>query len=169
MKITYSLTKEDLWNIRKSSKSRSKKFKITCLSGIIIFISSVNAAFKFFKSITLSILSVIPIILLYFLVKSPKSKHAYIKSLPDNDNALKERTIEIDPEHISTSTNFQKSSSKWALVNKIEMTDKYIYIFFLKEAGLFIPKRIFNSESEAVQFYNTATIYFENNKKIDIN
>lgn len=165
MEITYSLTKEDLWNIKNSSKSKSKKFKATAIGGIILFISSLMVAFRFFESITLSILSVIPIIVLYFLAKSPESKKVGLKSIQCKDYELEERTISIDSERISLSKNFQNSSMSWELINKIEIIEEYIHIFAISKPALIIPKKSFNTEDEALKFYNKANEYFENNKE----
>lgn len=165
MKITYSITKEDFWNYSKYVRFKSPRFKISLVFAILSWLMAPTGMFILFKSIKISLLTVMPIIIIHLVYLYPLAKYAAFKYIDSDKNALSEQTVYITPEGVSKSTNFQQIFSKWYIVNKIEMTTNYILIYSNPVTAIIIPKRIFNTEDEALKFYDTANNYLKDSRK----
>lgn len=161
MKITYSITKEDFWNYNKHAHYNNPKAKRSLVIANIFFMISTLGIFYLTNSIISTLIFGIGVLLIQFLIRYPLSKRNIFKFAENEKGILDEQTIEIGPEGVSRVTHSDSGISKWTAVSKIEMTDEYIFIFFNKVTAIIIPKRIFKTEDEAIQFYNTANNFFE--------
>lgn len=161
MKITYSITKEDFWNYNKHVYYSTREGKKQI---VLLFICAPISLFTFniysTNSKLLSLLSAISVIMFSYYVGFYRFKKKIFKFAKNEKGILDEQTVDIDSNGISRITHSHDIFSKWSAVTKIEMIDQYIFIFFNKSTEIIIPKRIFKTENEAIQFYNMSNDFF---------
>ncbi|MCT4509000.1 MAG: YcxB family protein [Tepidibacter sp.] len=158
MEITFNITEKDLWEFNKYISLRSFGFKLYIL---LIFLFHLAIILFFFYG-TLTIYGIYGLItgdIIGFYLKYSLTKKRLIKD-SQNEGTFNERTIHINEEGISIITDTFNKFVKWKAVHKIDILDKYIYILFSSRSGIIVPKRFFNSENEAIQFYNMSNDFF---------
>ena len=132
-------------------------FLISMSIGIVV--SSI-----FFNGILLILVSLIFTILFYTF---------FYKMLPNSAGNLTYRRIKgsdlrrkitIDEKGFTNINSASNSTYNWKSVIAIHNTQNNIIIFIGNALGVFIPKRVFQSELEAKQYY-TKILEYENNAK----
>lgn len=79
----------------------------------------------------------------------------------EKPGTLGEHTIEIYSIGVSHATSTSKSYYKWNQVYSVEQNRHYIFIFLSLMIPIIIPKRDFESEEAAEEFYNYAYEHWE--------
>ncbi|PAB61154.1 YcxB family protein [Anaeromicrobium sediminis] len=167
MKITYSITKEDFWNFNKFISHQTTEGKRNKMFSNILILISAGVFFHFTKlvdindSILLTIAWILGLSIANYITRYPMAKRRAFKFAKTEKGILDEQTIEIKLEGISKVTHSSNNFYKWTAISRIDMIDEYIFVFLNKRKGIVIPKRVFKSENEAIQFYNTAIGYFK--------
>ncbi len=167
MKVTYSVTKEDFWNFIKFISHKTTEGKRRRLFSNILILFSGVVFFYLTKlvdinnSILYSSTWTIGLLIGNYISHYPMLKRRAFKSAKTEKGILDEQTIEIKLEGISKITHSSNCFYKWAAINRIDIIDEYIFVVVNKTNGIVIPKRVFKSKNEAIQFYNIAIEYFK--------
>lgn len=167
MKVTYSITKEDFWNFIKfisyktteGKRRRMFSFIILLFIGVLFFyltkLVDINNSLLYSSGLTIGLL------IGNYISHYPMVKRRAFKSAKTEKGILDEQTIEIKLEGISKVTHSSNCFYKWTAISRIDMIDEYIFVVVNRSNGIVIPKRVFKSKNEAIQFYNTAIEYFK--------
>ncbi|MCT4595988.1 MAG: YcxB family protein [Anaeromicrobium sp.] len=162
MKITYSISKEDLWNYNKHVLYNNFKGKLNLVLSIIVLPILIYIAIFYVANSKIGALVASGFILVFaYYMRFPYLKKKVFKLAESGKHILEEKTLEIEMEGISQVSCCTNGSYKWNAIHKIEMTHKYVFIFVDQVTAIIIPKRIFKLEDEFILFYNTAMKYFQ--------
>ena len=84
------------------------------------------------------------------------------KMLAEGDNKviLEESIITLDEHGISKVNYYKESSLKWSSINKINLTNDYIFIYDSAMSAIIIPRDIFLKNEDEQEFINTLNKYF---------
>ena len=69
-----------------------------------------------------------------------------------NESLFKERKISLTDEAIIETSSSSQSSTIWSKIDRIEETDRYIYIYNSSISAYIIPKRVFKNNKEKTNF-----------------
>jgi hypothetical protein len=61
-------------------------------------------------------------------------------------------TVAIEPEVIKSDNGLSESTSRWSLVEKIEVTDGYIFVYTSAINAIIIPNRAFETDRDREEF-----------------
>ncbi|MCM8789509.1 MAG: YcxB family protein [Candidatus Omnitrophica bacterium] len=78
-----------------------------------------------------------------------------------NKGVFCKHEITLSPEGIAESSEVAKANISWIAVEKIDLTDKYIFIYTSAASTIVVPKRAFSDESKYREFFETAKRYRE--------
>lgn len=67
---------------------------------------------------------------------------------------LGKRVLTLEDEFVIEKTQVNETKFAWSSVPKILENEKYIFLFQTELNGCTIPKRVFESESQARKFFN---------------
>jgi hypothetical protein len=70
-----------------------------------------------------------------------------------NKTLYTERTLTIGEEGLATETPYGKSEQKWAIVQKLARSRKYVFIYVAQHSAYLVPRRAFLDEAEWEAFY----------------
>jgi hypothetical protein len=70
-----------------------------------------------------------------------------------NKTLLTEHTVTLDDVSFTEETIYNKSDCKWASVQKLARTKKYIFIYLAQHLAFVIPRRAFRDQGEWDSFY----------------
>ncbi|MBF8984870.1 YcxB family protein [Lutibacter sp. B2] len=158
MKITYKLTKDDIQNYFKYLCSNERELKLQRNMGFICAFLTAPLMFFLVHSLILAIITATLSLLVICCIRNFSSKRIISRRIKNNPGMLDERNIEIREEGISITTKSENNLYKWTGLYSIKRTDEYLFIFFDPMKGTPIPIRSFQSEDEAIEFYNTVTL-----------
>lgn len=158
LRITYSITEKDVWEFSKYINFRTFAFKFYVLLIFLFHLAIILSIFYEIYSIY-ALYGLITGDIIGFYFKYSVTKKRLIKDAR-SEGTFNERIVQVNTEGISVMTNNFNNFLKWETVHTIEILDKYIYILFSSRAGIIVPKRSFNSENEAIKFYNIANDFF---------
>ncbi len=167
MKVTYSITKEDFWNFIKfiSYKTTEGKRRRMFSNIVLLFIGVVFFYLTKLVNIDNSILYtsalIIGLLIGKYISHYLMVKKRVFKSATTEKGLLDEQTIEIKLEGISKVTHSSNCFYKWTAISRIDMIDEYIFVILNRSNAIIMPKRVFKSKNEAIEFYNTAIEYFK--------
>ncbi len=166
MNVKYDINHKDYVNAMKYTllnfpKSRKEiiKFIICLLVLNLIGLLWVKSLFQ---------LPTVMFLVLYFIGSIVSIVHGIYSSLKKGEKAYRDRggffcehTIEINENGVRETTSIDERFVKWEVVSSIEQNTDYIFIFISKATFHVIPKRAFNSDIEANEFYNILVNFLE--------
>jgi hypothetical protein len=175
--IDYELTDEDikaLYFYIQESFPKTRKLKNVIRRGILVaFIVEVSISIVAVlilgrKGVPYAIIGGISsavTILYYFLIPSlPRIGFNFNFSNnygPEQNFQLGKHIINLSSNGIVDTTNIKESITPWSLVDKMEYTERYLFIIGHKISSCIIPKRAFSNEQEFDQFAKTAKYFFQ--------
>ncbi len=65
-----------------------------------------------------------------------------------------EKRVEISETGVISKTEMGRSEMKWSAIENIRQTKKYILIYISDRAAMLIPKRYFDNQAQAEEFYS---------------
>jgi YcxB-like protein len=105
-------------------------------------------------------------IIVNFVIIPPRIKHHYEKQVdkfysnPSNSNFLLKTELIIDENGIQSKDETTTTAHSWpAFVKKAETND-YFYLYLNSQLALVIPKRIFTSPKEKIEFESLLLAHF---------
>lgn len=125
--------------------SNDIEFKIFFILCIILSLSSIIFYSKFY----------------YWLVRRALYKQF---EASNNLNILSETVIELNENGISASAEKEYHMIPWSSVRKVNVTDRYIYIYLSILNGIVIPFNAFNNISEKEEFLTFINTHIDVNK-----
>lgn len=131
---------------------------------IISFCFGIYISYIFFNGILLILGSLIFTIILYTLLYKmlPNSSgSATFRAMKGSDLT---RKITIDEKGVTNTNSASNSTYNWNSVIAIHDTQNNIIIFIGNALGIFIPKRVFESELDAKKYYSKILEYYNNAK-----
>jgi len=153
MKITYTLTDEDLNKFSTSNFSNKNKtipkvlFFAASLVLIVILIMALIAQDYIF-----ALMPAIFLLIAYFILKSPKIlRNKYLKSI----DTTGVRAVEINNSELIATNSSRSTSYRLNTVDKVELLDDYfVFIKFNQGDSLIIPSSAFSTKDEMINFIN---------------
>lgn len=152
MKLEYQLTEDDLFNFNDFHQKHSpvaikarRKSSISCGVAMFVVLAVLTTKDYGFDIILISIF-VIPAILVGFLcslyVKS-HSKRFIRKAIREGKNISLNTpvTVELTIDEILSDSSLGESKMKWDVVERIEETDDYVYIYISSLSAIIVPKK----------------------------
>lgn len=167
MKIEYSLTRHDLIEFNYyhllNSKSTVRTLKylriVPPISMLIIpFIIELIFKTEVFLAFFITFIISASFAVSWFVRFPKKHKKNMTKSLNNmldegkNSGVLGERTIELNDEGIHLTNPGIETSQKWDSVEKLCITDDYIYIYVSSLTALIVPTGVFRNTEEKEEF-----------------
>jgi hypothetical protein len=70
-----------------------------------------------------------------------------------NKTTLTEHTIALGEASVTEETVYNKTEQKWAIVQKLVRTRKYVFIYISQHASHVVPRRAFRNDEEWDAFY----------------
>ncbi len=166
MKIKVKLTVDDYWNYDKYMVTHTFSFfvKILISLGIIpvaIFVTTTSMGLSILKVLIATLLGglIFDFGFLYF------AKRRMAKLLINSSGYIAEHSFEIFNEGLKRTIPAGGAIVKWSTITSIVQNRKYIYYFINKTNPLILPKRGFEREEEAIQFYNKSVEAWSKFKK----
>jgi hypothetical protein len=153
MKITYSITEEDLKKYVSSDFSAKNKTipKLLLFIGGFALIAILLLAL-IAKDYSFAIPIIVFLVVIYLILKSPKLlKKKYLNKIDTKD----ERIIEIDENHLTVTNSTRTTSYKFNEIEEVTfVNDYFIFIRFNPGDSLLIPKTAFSDSMEMIGFIN---------------
>ncbi len=78
-----------------------------------------------------------------------------------NRDLFSNRTLRIDEEKIVCLSEYKETSTKWKAVNKIDFSNKHIFIYESAISAVIIPLSAFNSKGEEEKFIEKIKSYYK--------
>lgn len=154
MKLSYAFTDEDLEQyIKTDFNNKKNKILSKLLMFVLIFITVfISLAFLFTKDLSFLILSIILLILTYFLSNKTKFlKKKYINKIKTDG----EKTVEITDTHLILTSLTRSSSFTLDEIKEVNLINNYfIFIKFSLDDTFVIPKSAFSTDVEMINFIN---------------
>jgi hypothetical protein len=104
----------------------------------------------------------VPLWLIYFPFayrwKLRKILAAMVKE-GENRSLFTRHRIEISPEAITESTQFETTSTSWKAIERVANNEAYVFIYKNALGAFIVPRRAFATPSEFEQFINLARGY----------
>jgi hypothetical protein len=162
MELIINQSREDIWQFHKFVNSRTTFKKMNLVLNvltyplILLFLQAViNTPLS--QTIFLTLFFTVLWIPMYFWSWKSRIKRApYAKG-----SQLGVRTIGITPDRIYEKTAYSEEFHLWRGILDIAQNQDYIFLFTDAYAAYLIPKRSFNTASEAQSFFNTALSYWK--------
>jgi hypothetical protein len=77
-----------------------------------------------------------------------------VMNLPSqNRTIMSEQQVIVSPDNFVTVTRYYRTECQWAAIEKLGQDRNLIYIYLSQSAACIIPKRVFQSKTEADQFF----------------
>lgn len=153
MKITYSITEEDLKKYVSSDFSAKNKTipKLLLFIGGFALIAILLLAL-IAKDYSFAIPITVFLVVIYFILKSPKLlKKKYLSRINTED----ERIIEINENHLTVTNPTRTTSYKFNEIKEVAfINDYFVFIKFNPGDSLLIPKSAFSNDTEMIDFIN---------------
>lgn len=159
MTVKININKNDLWNMNKYFILKRPLLRFLFIIEILIIPLAIINILKTSISYMIigAVFGIIIDILVLLLMK------ALIMSLYANKKGvLGEHAIEISENGINESTSVNQGLHLWTGVYDVFESKHYIFIAIDKLQAHVIPKRSFNSDKEANEFYNKSIEYWKN-------
>lgn len=165
MKYEYELTRDDyiefnLFHIY-NSKTNIKSLRFIRFAPPILFLI-IPFVFRLYSELDLafgvSLVVFVAIALLWLILFPKKYKKRLIKSVTKmldegkNDGFLGVRTFEISDEGIFQVRSSGESKNNWSIVERLAITDDYIYIYTASIMAYIVPTRVFGNDQEKEAF-----------------
>ncbi|MBF8984094.1 YcxB family protein [Lutibacter sp. B2] len=163
MKIYYQLTEQDYVDFNlfhmNNSKSLKKSILVQRLIGPLIFIMSCFIAPKITNMPLWYWTSIMVVMSMLWFAFYPKQierrcKKQVLKMLSEGQNRslLAKGTLLVDEKGIIKSNEYGESNLKWNTINKIEVTNRHIFIYQNAISAIVVPLSSFGTKEEKEQF-----------------
>ncbi|PKM73907.1 MAG: hypothetical protein CVU91_02340 [Firmicutes bacterium HGW-Firmicutes-16] len=160
MKVMYDLNKTDFWNINKYILLHTKARHMLILE--LIYAALLVAALFLelnLKSRNDLLIYVIILLLLYVFI------YIFVKIKVINLSMHYEgiycgHLMEVNENEIIESTSVNETHYRWTYIKNISQNEQYIFIFFGYNQSYVIPKRAFNSDGEASDFFYKVRLFW---------
>lgn len=163
MKIEYKLTKEDyiqynLYYMDTSDTVRKSLFRQRYITSLVFlvfpFIMGLVSNIPLWYWLAVFILAYILWVAYYPRYFRSYSKKRIQKMMEEgkSEKLLGLHSMELTEEGITETTSYGVSKISWTMMERIDETDLYIYIFFNAFTAFVVPLRIFKSEDEKNEF-----------------
>ena len=173
MNIEYQNTAEDLlhlnlYHFQQSPVYRRKRvlyqfsFPVILVVGVLILV--------LIPSINVSPLLILPIgfVVVFWIVYMPRVLRRNVTKQVEKmylegrvDNTICKHKLLLTPETITDKTDFGKIETPWSDVQRIVMTDRYVYIYISEILAHIVPRNIFSSDEKCKEFIETIKRYCE--------
>ena len=175
MPLNYETTRKDYADYNKYVGKRllgfmpnARRWNYICLVGIICFALAFVVAFRLFgiggSTITRLMFFfglIVPSLLVLFVVGMGYRKAWINACVADNGLVLGSRSISLEPDGITTKTEFSQCKFAWEMIQAVEEDKEIIYLFIDNGFAIQVPKRAFPSENEMRAFMEKAREYIE--------
>lgn len=163
MELKFELLEEDYinFNIDHANKSPSLKRNVTFIRilGPVTFLIAPFIVIKFSEIPLWYWMTLFGITSIIWIVFYPRyfdweMRRRIKKMLKEgkNESLFKERKISLTDEAIIETSSSSQSSTIWSKIDRIEETDRYIYIYNSSISAYIIPKRVFKNNKEKTNF-----------------
>jgi len=174
MRIEFENTLEDLTFFTQysynNSPSMQRRTRIVIFSftviWFLIFVLPNISRNTIYTNVTIwLIISLIwALLIVYSTKKSVRSNARRLYSEGENKGMIGKHLLEVSPEFLKETTEFNELRTKWVAVNKIEEDENYIYIFLTSVSAHVIPKKYFDTKSDIVKFVQEVQHHIDKNK-----
>jgi hypothetical protein len=154
MEIEYRITKEDYLEFNKLYYSDQLRKRI----GIVILIVGISALFfgsipfNWNKFLIGTSASAIVTFGLFYFIPLFRANKAVTRSIEKDKSDLVEKKLTIVDEGLQIESENKVTNWKWESIVSVHSNEQFIYIFLVDKRYMLFPKRIFRSESDAVNF-----------------
>lgn len=163
MELKFELLEEDYinFNIDHANKSPSLKRNVSLIRilGPVTFLIAPFIIIRFSEIPLWYWMTLFGITSILWLIFYPKhfdwEMRRRIKKMLEegnSENLFKERKISLTDEAIIETTSSSQSSTIWSRIDRVEETDRYIYIYNSSISAYIIPKRVFKDDKEKIIF-----------------
>lgn len=163
MELKFELLEEDYinFNINHANKSPSLKRNVTLIRilGPVTFLIAPFIIIRFSEIPLWYWMTLFGITSIIWLLFYPKhfdwEMRRRIKKMLEegnSENLFKERKISLTDKAIIETSSSSQSSTIWSKIDRVEETDRYIYIYNSSISAYIIPKRVFKDDKEKANF-----------------
>ncbi len=163
MELKFELLEEDYinFNIDHANKSPSLKRNVTLIRilGPVTFLIAPFIIIRFSEIPLWYWMTLFGITSIIWLLFYPKhfdwEMRRRIKKMLEegnSENLFKERKISLTDKAIIETSSSSQSSTIWSKIDRVEETDRYIYIYNSSISAYIIPKRVFKDDKEKANF-----------------
>lgn len=163
MELKFELLEEDYinFNIDHANKSPSLKRNVSLIRilGPVTFLIAPFIIIRFSEIPLWYWMTLFGITSIIWLLFYPKHfdwemRRRIKKMLKEgkNESLFKERKISLTDEAIIETSSSSQTSTIWSRIDRVEETDRYIYIYNSSISAYIIPKRVFKDDKEKIIF-----------------
>ena len=164
MMISYKLTEQDFIDFNVYHMNNSKTMKKTVLMqrlfGPLSFIIGIFVAYKitdiplWYWSICFAIAAVLWFAL-YPKMLERRIRKQVKKMLSEGQNKilLSDTTLTVNEEGIKCTTEYNETNTKFSAINKVEITNKHIFVYNNAVSAIIIPLSAFETQNEVDKFH----------------
>lgn len=167
LEIRFQLTLDDLvnynWHCIRNAKSMRWQYYLMWLGlpGVLLLAAIPLAWFSLIFSVVFAIFGIVILATWPRRYRAAVSGNARRMYSAGENRGLKEvQTLILSPEAIHTKNPLEEITRKWAVVERMEGTDDYFYIFISSISAYIIPRRVFASDDDYQEFVDTAHKYW---------
>lgn len=162
MKVTFTLTPEDIYQFGKFVQFRSTRAKLGFLSipitwGVIASATAIGAALSLISVVVAGLWwFAIGVIAVYVTLKGSGRRRFATDGL-----RMRERNVSIGEQGVHDATEISDEFFAWKAFLEITQSRNQFYLFIDRYEAVVVPKRAFPSPEQAQQFFETAMSFWK--------
>ncbi|HLY61817.1 MAG TPA: YcxB family protein [Terriglobia bacterium] len=163
MELTYSITREDYWAFNKFYLEKYRHFRRTLAINSIVVAGAcglvMGPVLHLPTAYVLVWCCIVVAVCPAFLYWQCKQR---VMRLPAKGGTmLGEHNLRMDSESVSGISLMSEGSIRWSGVLDIVETKEHFFMFVDTAMAFIVPKRVFKSSADAVQFLNAAKSFWK--------
>lgn len=152
----------NLYHFQHSQTGRRSLFKTRFIIPIVLTVLFIISSF-IYRSLHQYPLLVFALVWFIFMPSSYKRGiKKYVRRMYSegkNKSVICKHKLSVVPEGIVETTNVGEANIHWGAIEKVEATDKYIFIYTSAVAAIIVPKKAFSDDSKYTEFIETVKRY----------